>query len=302
MSIRQIELRLLEYFLAVVEAGSIKAASNELNISQPALSRLINRLECNLGVPLFDRGPRGVTVTRYGEILLRNARVMADQERAMRWELNALKGLEQGVALAGVSPYLGDYLMPRVIAELVRRRPAIALRIHTGSYPDLLRALLAGESDVFFSPLPADQSRDDVRFVTVRPSLQAVVVRAGHPLLGDAAATLAQAGTYPWLLPSYPSHHEHEVVSAFLDAGLKPPRFPVQTNNVFLARELIAASDYVSIMPQAMLAAPAIKGRIVALECGFRPASTDIGYVTRARCSLPPSVRELIAITAKALR
>jgi DNA-binding transcriptional LysR family regulator len=196
MNIRQIELRLLEYFISVVDAGSIKSASNNLNISQPALSRLVNRLETELGVQLLDRGPRGVTLTRYGEIIYRNARVIAEQERNMRWELGALKGLEQGVASVGVGPYLGDYFLPSVIANLLRKRPGLHISIHSGSYPDLLRALLAGETDVFFSALPQDTSRDDVRFTIVRSSPQAVVARCGHPLMCGQHVTFARATGY----------------------------------------------------------------------------------------------------------
>ncbi len=302
MQIRQIELRLLDCFVEVVDAGSIKAASNELNISQPALSRLIHRLESDLGVVLLDRGPRGVTPTRYGDILYRNARLLADQERTLRWELEALRGLEQGIVAVGVSPYLGDYMMPPLIARLLCRRPGIGVRVQSGTYPDLLRALLSGETDVLFSALPAEAERDDIRFTVIRSSEQAVVSRAGHALCAATGIALKHLGKYPWILPAFPAHHERELVDAFLSAGLKPPRFPIQTNNVFLAREMIAAGEYLSIMPRAMLQAPAIRGRIVELNSDFSPAPTNIGYATRARSTLPPAARELIALAAEALR
>src|SRR5436190_23395277 len=87
--------RLLRHFLPVVERRNITAAADDLHISQPALTRSIRQLEKTIGVPLFERLPTGVILTRQGEVLARRAKLMDLEYRHALAEIGAL---EQGIA------------------------------------------------------------------------------------------------------------------------------------------------------------------------------------------------------------
>ena len=74
------DLRQLRYFIAIVEQGSFSKAAEFLNVAQPALSLHVRNLESELGCALLFRSPQGVVATEAGDILVRNARIMAEQE------------------------------------------------------------------------------------------------------------------------------------------------------------------------------------------------------------------------------
>jgi DNA-binding transcriptional LysR family regulator len=99
-----VELRNLEYFLAVVEHGSLRAAAQQLGVTQPALTKAVRRLEDSFGVLLFERRARGVALTTYGSALVRHARDLRSSVRAAWDELGALRTGSAGLVRVGRAP------------------------------------------------------------------------------------------------------------------------------------------------------------------------------------------------------
>ena len=120
------DLHRLHHFLAVVEHGSIGRAAATLNLSQPALSNSIRRLEDNLEARLFDRGPHGVTPTVFGESLAERVRLIFHEVRNAEQELAALRGLHTGHVTIGAGPSIIAEILPAAIMNLQRKRQAFA--------------------------------------------------------------------------------------------------------------------------------------------------------------------------------
>src|SRR5215470_6887354 len=128
---RRLKLRHMEILLAVVEAGSMAKAGKRLAISQPAISRAIAEMEHTLGVPVFDRSPRGVEPTRYGRALLKRGIAAFDElAQAMKdvdfladptvgelW-IGTTAGLAEGIVLSVLERFSAQY--PRVVVHLVQ--------------------------------------------------------------------------------------------------------------------------------------------------------------------------------------
>src|ERR1700745_3721074 len=134
-------LRHLSVFHGIAKAGSVNAAARLLHTSQPAVSRELRTLEDRLGVPLFDRLPRGMRLTEAGQVLLSYAErifgLEAAAERALR-ELAALAGGEladlEGAELAlGASNTLGTYLLPPLVAVFHSHYPKVRLNLEVGN-------------------------------------------------------------------------------------------------------------------------------------------------------------------------
>lgn len=126
--------RKLEYFLKVCEAGSISRAAGKLYISQQALSRSIDSLEHELGVPLFYRNAQGLTLTRYGEALRTDSTALLAQHDKMLDRLNAMRSEhEQSVSISFFSGMLRQY--PDDFFESFLRRHQDTL-FHFYSYAD----------------------------------------------------------------------------------------------------------------------------------------------------------------------
>lgn len=297
-----LEIRQLECLAVVIEAGSIQAAAYRLNISQPALSKIIKKMELQLGVTLLNREPRGVTPTEFGLLLYRNGKVLSEHQRRLSWEVEALKGLHQGLVSIGVGPVIGDTILPQAVAELRRLRPNLRLRVIGGSFQELCPALKRNEIDVLFSVLPDPVEDDSIQLHPLRDNHPGIMAREDHPLVGQGVASLEQLAAYPWLLPEYPKGHEEEMLGAFLAAGIRPPKVTVQTNNVFYARSLILATDMLTIMPRNIRWEAQSQSRLAKIRSSIMFRALKSGYAIRSRSSLSPGVHTVIATFAALMR
>jgi len=142
------DLKTMEYYLAVVREGSITAAAEALHLSQPALSRKMKDLEDELGVVLFRRGKRRVTLTDEGIILRRRAdemiRLMAQTERDIE---GARKGLTGEVNI-GAGESAAFHILSGVAGDISREYPGIRFSVTSGDTEDLMDQLSGGLLDL----------------------------------------------------------------------------------------------------------------------------------------------------------
>ena len=123
------ELRQLRYFIAIVEQGSFSRAATFLNIAQPALSLHVRNMEADLGTPLLYRGPRGVTPTDAGKILLRNAYIVSRQIAAIEDQIRSHEDSPAGVVRLGLPGTISEILAVPLIMAANHRFPKIELRL-----------------------------------------------------------------------------------------------------------------------------------------------------------------------------
>ncbi|MBM6775508.1 LysR substrate-binding domain-containing protein [Olsenella profusa] len=154
-------LKQLEYFVAIAEEGQITAAARRLHISQPPLSYELAQLEQELDTQLVRRGPRGVTLTEAGRLLLGRARRILAMATATAREVSSVgKGLTGTLCLAVVDAAAG--LVPSVrLAELTRRAPEVSLELREGSVPEVIELVASGiaEVGVVRTPFPTQGLR-----------------------------------------------------------------------------------------------------------------------------------------------
>ena len=148
------EAALLRHFLAVVNERSISAAAQRLAISQPALTKSIRKLETYLGAPLFERLPRGVSLTAFGETLLPHARRIEAECQFAETEMKALRGGHSGRLRLGAGPFFGAALLPAAIAKLQPRFPDLRVELDVGTNEVTHPRLFEGELDAVFCRLP----------------------------------------------------------------------------------------------------------------------------------------------------
>ena len=144
------DIRQLRYFTAVAKHESLTAASDALNITQPAIGQQIRKLEDYLGLKLLIRHSRGMRLTPVGKILLRHAEdVLVSVERIER-ELVRYRNSGEGTIRIGVTPSLSRVLVPRLMEVGFDRYPATTLLFNQGFPLDLERLWQAGECDLAF--------------------------------------------------------------------------------------------------------------------------------------------------------
>ena len=140
--------RQLETFLAVARAKSFTRAGEALHVSQSTLSQHVLELERELGVRLFDRLGRAVTLTEAGRLLEEQATRIAAAVAGARRTIDELKGLERGSLVIGASTTPGIYVLPSVIGTFRRRYPGIDVSLRIGNSRVIEERIRADEADL----------------------------------------------------------------------------------------------------------------------------------------------------------
>ncbi|MGB3391293.1 MAG: LysR family transcriptional regulator [Pseudaminobacter sp.] len=142
------DLRKLTYFATVAECRSFTRAAQKLRVAQPALSRQVKLLEERLGLELFTRGARYITLTDTGEVLLGHAKgLIADFER-VETEMRARQRRPKGKVVMGVPPSLGSIAMPQIVDRVFRELPQVVLQIRESTSVVLEQWLEDGDLDI----------------------------------------------------------------------------------------------------------------------------------------------------------
>ncbi|HEU0230800.1 MAG TPA: LysR family transcriptional regulator [Burkholderiaceae bacterium] len=171
----------LSVFHTIAITGSITASSQQLHISQPALSHELKNLEDRLGVALFERLPRGMRLTHAGEVLRDYADRLFEIARTAESEMRAIAEARKGALTLGASNTIGTYVLPRLLAHFRRDNPDVRISLFVGNtaqisqgVADMRFALGFIEGPLHTDGLVAERFQDD----ELLP-----VVAAGHPLL-----------------------------------------------------------------------------------------------------------------------
>ncbi|AKH42438.1 LysR family hydrogen peroxide-inducible transcriptional activator [Altererythrobacter atlanticus] len=147
-------LRQLQYLVAVADARHFSRAAASVNVSQPTLSQQLRALETRLGVSLVERGDTPVQLTPVGrEIAMRARKILLDVEDLRGLARRSVSGLA-GAVRFGVTPTLGPYLLPPVVARLHQEYPDMRLYMREGIPDDQLAELRRGALDLVLAPLP----------------------------------------------------------------------------------------------------------------------------------------------------
>ena len=179
----------LRIFYAVAMAGSFTRASEELYISQPAVSVQVKALEEFFGIPLIDRSGRAIGLTNAGEVVFDHAQRLFNTADAMVKAVEELKGLKAGQLAIASSTTPGDYLLPALIGRFKGLYPGVEVALEITNTPGVLRRLLQNEIDLGFVGDPLDHRELDL--LRFRRDEIVVFARPDHPLVGPDVAPAA---------------------------------------------------------------------------------------------------------------
>lgn len=169
----RVTLRQLEYFVAAAETGSVTAAANKVFLSQSAVSTALAELEDTLGIQLFIRHARGLTLTTAGRQIMIESRQLLGQADELQDSAKDLSGSFTGKLSVGCYSTLAPLLLPRVIDAFLSEHPAVDLDFSVGSHVELRDKLRSGTCDVALlydydfgtEQFPADLSKHTLRSI-----------------------------------------------------------------------------------------------------------------------------------------
>lgn len=267
----------LRYFAAVARAGSIRKASDDLHVATSAVSRQIQKLEQELGTPLFERLPSGLRLTRAGEIVLRHARATLHEYDIMKGDLSDLKGKKSGRVHIACLDSLSIQFLPERVMAFHAIHPAVNFRIRNDSYANIFGFVADGDVDI---GITFDLARpEDIRRVfAVRMPLMAIVARR-HPLAGLKSVSLQECAQFNLLLQL-----DNEVMSSTIAIELsalnRTGRTFVATNNQMMLKPLMLAGVGVAFFTPLGLLEELRSGELVAIPlAGSTLQELEVGIV-----------------------
>jgi len=289
------ETRDLEYVLAVSTHGGIGRAAEALGMTQPALTKAIQRVEAQLGVPLFERTTLGMRVTQAGTVFLERARrIRLEYEDALK-EMRGIQTGEQGLLRLGYSPSMPTGLVLGACQQLIRERPVARLRLTMRVARELMDLVQAGEVDLAVAPLPR-QPNPALASRELFTDRLAVVADEDHPLHRRQNLGLADLVGQHWLLPSAHVLVRQQLEAAFAELGLPAPILRVETDfgsttlfDLVRGTEMLCIAGATGNSTRASLRPIAL--RADALDLGRR-----VGVMSRAGAYLSPLAQRMIDI------
>jgi DNA-binding transcriptional LysR family regulator len=286
--------RKLLYFATIIDQGSLAKAARLLEVSQPALSKSMDRLEAELGMKLLERGPSGIAPTPAGDLVYTHARLMRDEIGLAQARLKGDPG-DAGVVTVGTLPSLASSVLPLAVERWRKDNPGVLLRVVEKVQVELLLALLRAELDFLigqteFFNIHLDGLKQRVLF---RDRLCAFA-RADHPLFQQPELDWADLARYPWVCPMVGWPQRTVLEKLMASEGVELSRQMIECGSMDFTKTLVGASDHLALLP-AHCVTPVSQGPTLRpLPIAVSALKRDIAVVFRERQPLSPASHDLI--------
>jgi DNA-binding transcriptional LysR family regulator len=286
----RLKFRHLVLLDALARQSSVVGAAAELHITQPVVTRSLHELEDILGVQLFERGPRGITPTVFGEAFIDHARAMLAQVSEAGRHIVELADAAQGTVVVGTHLAGSNVLLPHAIAMLKQQRPHLTIVVLEASPEVLLVEVEAGRVDLIVGRLTAPSDDRRKRHKLYDESVE-LVVRATHPLAGRTDIEVSALAEYPWILPGRETSLRGELEEFFARHGIPLPANRVETTSFLTVRQLLLGTDVIAALPSLITRDD---NRITRLSIPLDLVGHSVGLTVSKTRRLSPAAEALI--------
>ena len=238
------ELDQLRYFLRVAERGNFTRAAEDLMISQPALSRSIQKLEDELGQPVFERKTRSVSLTEAGVLLESRAQQVLAILEDTKAEIT--DDGESGRVRIGAIPTIAPYYLPGLLRQFSAEFPKATLVVQEDTTDSLLKSCTQGEIDLAILALPIPAKY--LEFEELFEEELLLVLPPDHPLVERPKIRLSDIESLPFVLLNEAHCLSDHIVSFCRQRSFQPVTVE-RTNQLTMVQELVSLSHGVSIIP-----------------------------------------------------
>jgi DNA-binding transcriptional LysR family regulator len=290
----RLKTRQLLLLLALDDEGNINRAAQVLNITQPAASKLLKDLEDALGVSLFDRLPRGMRATGYGETMIRHARMALGSLGQAHDEIQALKSGRFGQVSVGAITAPGLALLPPAVALLKREQPGLRVSLQIETSDVLMERLAQGKLDMAVARLFERHDKTGLRYEALTEEPVCAITRPGHPLLAKAKLGLSDLAEACWIVPSAGTVLRHRFELMFQEQGLDAPTNLVETTALLFTTRMLQQSDMVAVIATDVARYYAQHGMVALLPIQLACAMDDFGLITRTDRLLSPGAQLML--------
>ena len=286
--------RQLRAFLAIVDAGSLGMAAEAMHVTQPALSRMVRRLETQLGVPLFERRSTGMELTTFGEALRPHATVLSAEGARALEQINSLRGLGQGTLRIGSVASVAIMVLPSVLDRILTQWPNLHVQI-TEAVEDILETALTHNSlDVVISG-PIRESEEIMQVAEHKfTDRYSAISAATHPLQERRDLSLGDLANERWVMPPEEAEPRKQFTALAARLGVAAPRVAVETRYPAVIKALVARTKFLGWLPEPLFSAEESAGLIKRLPVQQLSMTRRFFVFRRRRSAMPPPVEKFL--------
>lgn len=281
----------LRALVMIVREGSFTGAAEKLFVTQPALSQQIKALEVELGVQLFERRGRRITITAPGELVLARAVEVLTQLQHLQNDLTALQGMAQGRLRVGTSDTVCLYLLPLVVQAFRRHHPGVEIHLTNRPSREVVSLLIEGRIDFGIISLPVNEPQVESEYLCARADV--AICAPDHPLATIVQPSLQQVAGYPLLLLE-----KGTASRAFFDQLLVQARLSPQITDlgsIEVIKRYVEINLGVGIVPAMAVAAEVQAGRLQTLALPWLPVRA-VGIVRRRHSPVTPAEQAFVQL------
>lgn len=298
------EIRELHHLLSIDEFRHFGRAAEAVGLSQPAMTKSLQRIEASLGAKLFERSRARVVPTTVGKEVLVRARRLVEEAADLKRTVDLMSGGDIGSITVGIGPAMAESYVADAISAVTQRHPSSHISIRVDHWQQLSEWLVAGELDVYVADV--GEARLDQRFhYTSLPSQELVwFCRAGHPLAKRRRKPLSRTDLlkFPIATPKMPPWALEWFGAAFGEtgaAGLPRPFPAIECESYAMLKRIVMTSDCVSAALKATIHRELEEGMLDALVVDAPAVTTHAGIVRLRAQSTSALAQELIASVEK---
>jgi DNA-binding transcriptional LysR family regulator len=243
---QRLTVKHLRLIAAIAEHRQLSLAAQVLALTQPAASRTLGEIEALCGDALFERHPRGMTLTPTGELMARRARNVLEEIAEAAEEVARHRAGRGGtVRIGAVTGGAIGYIVP-VVRALKALAPDAEVHVEVGMSRELIRDLRALQLDFVLARIPPDI--DAREFDVVRASEERIdlLVGAGHPLAGSRSVRLTELLDFDWVMQARGAPIRMAIEDAIVSAGARLPQRVTNTSSLLVTIAMLAAPDTVA--------------------------------------------------------
>jgi DNA-binding transcriptional LysR family regulator len=295
----RLRLRDLHVFFTVAQDGSMSKAAARIGVSTPTVSEVIAGLEHGLGVRLFDRGPKGVEPTRYGDALLKRVLTVFDELKQSIKDIEYLEDPASGEIRIASALAIAFTVIPHVFERFMERYPRVVLHfdevITSSAATRDYRELRERKYDLILERGPPSETEvraaDDLNFETLFDDQLVIVAGSKNKwATRHRKIDLAELVNEPWIMQA-PHVWNHRVLSeTFRARGLTMPRASLVTLSMSVITHFLAGGRFITSMPRSVAHFKSLK--ILPLDLPSRPWPVNV--VTLRNRTRSPAVERFI--------
>lgn len=291
---RRLKFQQLAVLEQVLASGSISAASRQLHLTQPAISKVIHELEEHFGQPVLARSAKGVQPTDFGLMLLRHSEALMSDLRVLADDLNAWNAGITGKVMVGTLLTASAQILPKAILRLREMAPNVVVQVQVGVNEKMFPELLRGELDVVVGLIPNQQGSPDYDHIRLFDDTLCAVVGRQHPLATRDAIDIQTLSALDWILPVAESEAMHAADRFFEAVGMDKPAHRVESVSIMTNLGLLLDSSMIALMAFSVAREFVRLGLLTVLPLPRPTPFTHVGYTLAKGRAITPATQRLL--------